>query len=206
MKFLEYSLESYRVESERLAKKVELAGYQPDCVAYLARGAWQIGDACANWFGVPLVELSAHRSGDAVKDDAHSVLSALPSCLKHLVRRVEIAWRLSRRDNSQQEKSCRLADRFPVPDHVGFLLLVDDSADTGTSIKAARRLLHELFPSAELRVAVINSFPPAREAKLIDWSLHEDCLTSTPMSKDNRDYERACAAYACFRSSRKVEM
>lgn len=204
MRFLEYSLESYRAESERLAQLVQKAGYQPDCVAYLARGAWQIGGVCSDWFGVPLVELSAHRSGDAAKEEAHSALAALPSWAKHLVRRLEVAWRLSRGDNSQQEKSCRLTDRFPLPERAEHVLLVDDSADTGTSIKAAKNLLGELFPSAEVRVAVINSFEPARQTGLVDWNLHEDCLPSTPMSKDNRDYERACAEYASFGPSRKA--
>jgi hypoxanthine phosphoribosyltransferase len=198
VRFLEYSLESYRDESLKLARTVEADGYSPDCVAYLARGGWQIGQACAEHFGASLVELSAHRSGDAAKEGAHSLLASLPGWAKHAVRRAEVAYRLSRKDNSEQEKSCHITGRFHVPASARRVLLVDDSADTGTSVRAAVRLLRETFPGADVRVAVINSFAPARKSGLLDWSLHEDCLPSTPMSKDNRDYERASAAYERF--------
>lgn len=198
MRFIEHSLESYHIESMMLAKMVDATGYKPDCIAYLARGSWQIGQACSEYFGVPLVELSAHRSGDSAKEQTHSLLAELPRPIKRYIRQLEITFRLRIADSAGQKKTICITDRFLPPKEPKRILLVDDSADTGASVRLGKGLLHTAYPSAKIKVAVANSFAPAREAGLIDWSLHEDCLTSTPMSKDNRDYERACKAYAEF--------
>ena len=195
MEFIEYSLESLRDESICLAEMVEGDGYRPDCVAYLARGGWVIGEAVAGHFGAPLIELSAHRSGDAAKERGASLLARLPKVAKKTLREWEIRRRLSTDSGEAQRKSVRLTERYQVPSSAERVLLVDDSADTGASISAAMEQIERLFPGSDVRVAVINSFAPARDAVRLDWSLHIDCLLCTPMSKDSRDYLRVCREY-----------
>lgn len=133
MELLEFSLESFHDESLRLALMVEESGYTPDCVAYLAKGAWQIGEVCAEYFHVPIIELTAHRSGDAAKNSVKSILQLLPSFLKKALRQAELKKRLGSTSGnvSDQKKNMRLTDRFEVPGYVRRVLLVDDAADTG---------------------------------------------------------------------------
>lgn len=188
MEFIEYSLESLRDESIRLAEMVEKAGYRPDCVAYLARGGWVIGEAVASCFGVPVMELTAHRGGDAAKDRSASLLSRLPRLVRKGLREWEIRRRLKHDDGVAQHKSIRITERYPLPKRAEKILLVDDSADTGSSIAAAVEALSRTFFGAEIRVAVLNAFPRAMEGRQIDWCLHEECLLCLPSSKDNREY------------------
>lgn len=195
MELLEFSLASFRDESLRLAKMVEETGYEPDCVAYLAKGAWQIGEACAGYFGVPMVELTAHRSGESVKSGTRSILQALPRGLRRMLREAELRKRLEGADGAAQKKTMRLTGRFALPEGAKRVLLVDDAADTGSSLIAAKELLASLLPGCEVRAAVIASFGPARDAKAVDVSLHENVLLCSPMSKDNKDYSLAVSAY-----------
>lgn len=200
MELLEFSLESFRDESLRLAGLVEAAGYRPDCVAYLAKGAWQIGEACAGYFAAPIVELSAHRSGEAAKSGARSVLQAQPRFVRRALREAELRKRLGAADGSAQRKSMAITDRFGLPEGAKRVLLVDDAADTGSSLLSARGLLMRALPGCEVKTAVIASFGPARVAGAVDFSLHEDVLLCSPMSKDNRDYSASLAAYECFKA------
>lgn len=195
MELLEFSLASFRDESLRLAKMVEQTGYEPDCVAYLAKGAWQIGEACAEYFGVPMVELTAHRSGESVKSGTRSILQALPKGLRRMLREAELRKRLEGADGAAQKKTMRLTGRFALPEGAKRVLLVDDAADTGSSLIAAKELLASLLPGCEVRTAVIASFGPARDAKAVDFSLHENVLLCSPMSKDNKDYAAALGMY-----------
>ena len=195
MELLEFSLASFRDESLRLAKMVEETGYEPDCVAYLAKGAWQIGEACAEYFGVPMVELTAHRSGESVKSGTRSILQALPKGLRRMLREAELRKRLKGADGSAQKKTMRLTERFALPEGAKRVLLVDDAADTGSSLLAAKELLACLLPGCEVRTAVIASFGPARDAEAVDVSLHENVLLCSPMSKDNKDYAAALCMY-----------
>ena len=195
MELLEFSLASFRDESLRLAKMVEETGYEPDCVAYLAKGAWQIGEACAEYFEVPMIELTAHRSGESVKSGTRSILQALPKGLRRMLREAELRKRLEGADGAAQKKTMRLTGRFALPEGAKRVLLVDDAADTGSSLIAAKELLASLLPGCEVRTAVIASFGPARDAEAVDVSLHENVLLCSPMSKDNKDYSLAVSAY-----------
>lgn len=198
MELLEFSLESFRDESSKLAEMVKDAGYRPDCIAYLAKGAWQIGEACAAYFDVPIVELSAHRSGDAAKSGAKSVLQVLPKSLRRALREIELMKRLKSADGSAQRKSMAITDRFDLPKRAKHVLLVDDAADTGSSLVSARELLVQTLPGCEVKTAVITSFAPARSIGAVDYSLHEDVLLCSPMSKDNREYAMAIKGYEVF--------
>ncbi len=174
---------------------VEKAGYRPDCVAYLARGGWVIGEVVASCFGVPVMELTAHRSGDAAKDRSASLLSRLPRLVRKGLREWEIRRRLKHDDGVAQHKSIRITERYPLPKRVEKILLVDDSADTGASIAAAIEALSRTFLGAEIRVAVLNVFSRALEGCQIDWCLHEGCLLCLPSSKDNREYSNFALMY-----------
>lgn len=188
MEFIEYSLESLRDESIQLAKMVEQDGYVPDCVAYLARGGWVIGEAVASHFSVPVIELTAHRSGDVVKDRSAALLSRLPRSVRKALRESEIRRRLRHDGGTMQQKTIRITERYPLPNAAEKILLVDDSADTGASITAAVAELARTFLGAEIRVAVLNVFPRATEGCQIDWHFHKGCLLCLPSSKDNREY------------------
>lgn len=196
MEFIEYSLEGLRDESVRLAETVERGGYRPDCVAYLARGGWLIGEAVAEYFGAPLIELSAHRSGDVAKERGASLLSRLPRPVRKALREWEIKRRLSGDSGETQRKSVRLTDRYDVPAGAQRILLVDDSADTGESLAEALEVLGDSFPSSEQRIAVINVFERAQRSVPIDWWLHKDTMMSLPSSKDNRRYREFSKMYS----------
>lgn len=186
VEFIEYSLEGLRDESIRLAKLVERDGYRPDCVAYLARGGWIIGETVAEYFGVPVVELSAHRSGDSAKGRLPFLLSKLPRSVRKFLRELEISRRLKHDDGKSQYKTICVTERYPIPEDINRILLVDDSADTGASVIAAVRELSRLFSTSEVRSAVLNVF--AGSKAWIDWHLHRDCLLCLPSSKDNAEY------------------
>lgn len=195
MEFIEYSLESLRDESVRLAEMVERDGYRPDCVAYLARGGWLIGKEISEYFGTPLIELSAHRSGDAAKESTAPFLSSIPRPIRKIMRSLEIKRRLAHDDGTTQKKTVHLTSRYRIPAKVNQLLLVDDSADTGVSIVAASSVLAAKFPGATVKVAVINAFNKAMETARLDWCLHKECLLGLPSSKDSKEYGRFTALY-----------
>lgn len=195
MEFAEYSIASLRDESLKLARLVDEGGYSPDCVAYLARGAWIIGETMADYYGVPRIELTAHRSGEVEKRKTSALLRLLPRVLRRLLRECEVRRRLRTDDGSSQRRTMHLTERHPVPEGVSRILLVDDSVDTGASILAALNEIRILIPDAEVRVAAINVFAPAKSLGIVDWMLMEGVLLGLPSSKDSVEYKTFCSAY-----------
>lgn len=197
MEFVEYSLASLCREAVRLAVLVQENGYRPDCVAYLARGGWIIGEIVASHFFAPVVELSVQRSGNLTKEKSSGLLQRLPRSLRKTLREWEIAIRLSSRQKGESRHGAlQLTDRYSIPSGISKVLLVDDSADTGYSVAAAVDELSLVFPDAEIRTAVINAFAVAKGNAHIDWCLYENRLLGTPSSKDNREYDDFVARYS----------
>lgn len=188
MQFVELSIADLRDRSRELAKLVSRDGFRPEAVAYLARGAYLIGVEMGAYFECPLIELSAHRSGEATKGEFAPILARLPKFARHFLRSFEIRRRLTSDAGDAQRKTMRLTNRFRPPAECGRILLVDDSVDTGSSVRAALGLLRRMYPGAEIGVAVLNTFEREPLGGHGDWHLYEGVLLSTPSSKDNAQY------------------
>lgn len=195
MDFVELSIEEVDRLSRSLAASVVDSGYRPDLVAYLARGGWLIGKSVAKELSCPILELSTHRSGDKFKAKNSRLLRAIPHAARKNLRTIEITKRLKQTD-ATHGKRLHITDRYNAPEQANAILLVDDSADTGVSLRAAVELLREAYPSADIKIAVFNVFREARRQVDIPISLYEDTLLCLPSSKDSRDYERFLIGYS----------
>ncbi|MRX82333.1 phosphoribosyltransferase [Eggerthella guodeyinii] len=196
MRFIEYSVESLLAESRKLASLVG-AEYEPDAIAYLAKGGYLIGGTFSRFFDAPLIEMAATRSGDPAKRVVASVLQSLPKGIKRLMREIEAYARIKEKaDPAVDSRSIEITGRYPVPKKAKRVLIVDDSVDTGASLLLAMGLIRQAFPNAEIRSTAINVFTASQKAVNVDWALYENVLLSTPASKDNREYEKFKALYA----------
>ena len=185
MRFIELSFDELRARSQCLAAMVRSDGFEPDCVAYLARGGWPIGEEIAHCLNVPLIELSSHRSGEIAKESSSVVLSHLPRFARHLLRETEQKIRLSRA-NVSVDRKVSITNRYPAPKSASQLLFVDDALDTGLSANSAVTTLRNLFPEAEVRIASLSV--SSRSLVTSDWYLYKDILLCTPASKDSGLY------------------
>lgn len=188
MDFVELSIESLREESRRLAALVEI-NWKPDAVVYLAKGGYLIGLEVADYFGADLLEISAHRSGDSTKERTSNILAKLPFFIRHGLREFEIRHRLKADSGKTQNKTMYITDRYLLKKTPKNILIVDDSADTGNSLKSARELLLCKYPESNIKIAVFNCFDAAKKNVQIDWYLLRNCLVGTPASKDNSEYQ-----------------
>lgn len=188
MLFIELSFENLVVESRRLAQLVKDSGFEPDAVAYLARGGWIIGAAVSEYLGCPLIELSAKRTGDSQKVLGSPFLSRLPRCVRHALRYLELKARLFRFEGTPTNREASITNRYELPKDVRSILLVDDSIDTGSSVMAGVACLHRVFPSAEIRTGVLNVITSSTSCFSSDWNLYSDALLCTPASKDSKEF------------------
>lgn len=73
---------------------------------------------------------------------------------------------------------------------VSKILIVDDSVDTGYSIKFVRKKLEETFVNVkDIRVAALNVWTKSFSVVNTDYYLWKDTIIVTPMSKDSKEYK-----------------
>ncbi len=188
MDYLELSIKKLREEDKKLYYKVRFK-YDFDLVIFIARGAYMIGEDIAGLQGVPCLEIFASRRGNGIKDLLSPILQAFPTTVKKKLRSREMNSSLHERnierhvefDENVWEK---YLDRKKI-------LLVDDSVDTGHTIKNCRDTIQEFFPEAEVKVAVLNRFSKSAKVTDVDFYLYTDTSILAPWSSDsreNRDY------------------
>ena len=188
MDCIELSIKSLDEKCQEFAKQIQIE-YQPDLIIYLARGSYLIGKSMVKVLKVPLIAVGAQRKGNELKELVAPVLSLLPRWLCNLLRRWELK---SNVHGVQVERHIEFLDDISL---IGIatikkVLIVDDSADTGSSMLAVRNLVGSQFPNSEIRTAVLNVMSQSKNAIKIDYSLYEDAMLRTPMSKDSKEYSK----------------
>ena len=186
MRFVELSFEESYRESFKLAEKISQS-FSPDVIVYLAKGGYIFGRNIAAFFGAPVFELSSKRSGDEIKRKNAALLMKLPRCARRVLREIEIRLRLNKK-NEEQKQQFYLTSRYEPPASANKILLIDDSADSGSSIVTALEFLKELYPYGDVRIAALNVFDAAMQKVKIDYFTYRNTLISTPASKDNKQY------------------
>lgn len=162
--------------------------YAPELVIYIARGGYIIGRAMQAGFEVPLVGIGAARQGNSVKEYMFPILAVMPRKICNVMRRMEVRSGVHRRQSDRQIRFHKELANIANPDAVTKILLVDDSIDTGHSMRQVRAHVARKFPHAEIRIFVLNEMTSQQPVIRADYVLYRDTALRTPMSKDSGEY------------------
>ena len=195
MDYLELSLKSLHTESVKLAQTIGKS-YRPDLVIYVARGGYLIGQDIANYFGVPSVGIYAQRKGNKLKDSLKDILKCLPRPITKMLREIEL--------NSGVHKAIPERNVFWDGDFRNCkevtlaqkILIVDDSVDTGYSMKALIPYIKMATQAVEIKIAAINVWSKSQDVIHTDFFNHKDTIIVTPMSNDSKEHDQFLALYA----------
>lgn len=194
MNYLELSEKSTREESRKLAQKIENS-FTPEIVIFVAKGAYYIGDEIAKYFNVPLIEVKAERQKGNLKKIIAPLLKIIPSSIKKVLREFEVK---SNTHNKNSERKVTFEEK-DLKELLKYerVLLVDDSIDTGNTIKQIVDYLKKY--ELEIRVAGINIFSMSEEIIKIDYYNYKDTLLNGPWSNDSKYYKRFIDDYKKYK-------
>lgn len=196
MDYLELSLESLHVESITLAKSIASSFY-PDIVVYVAKGGYLIGKDIAEYFQVPYIGIYAQRDGNDVKAKLADILKRLPRGVTKFLRKMELKSGLHKTVKKRkvfwdQDDNC-----VEKMKNVHNVLLVDDSVDTGYSMKTLLPYVIDATDMPiEVKIAAINVWSKSENVIQTDFYNHRDTIIATPMSNDSREHGQFLTQYA----------
>lgn len=197
MNYLELSEKSTREESRKLAQKIENS-FTPEIVIFVAKGAYYIGDEIAKYFNVPLIEVKAERQKGNLKKIIAPLLKIIPSLIKKVLREFEVKSNTHKK-NSERKVTFEEKDLKELLKYKR-VLLVDDSIDTGNTIKQIVDYLKKY--ELEIKVAGINVFSMSEEVIKLDYYNYKDTLLNGPWSNDSKYYKKFIGDYNFFKEGR----
>ncbi|HWO76920.1 MAG TPA: phosphoribosyltransferase family protein [Bacillus sp. (in: firmicutes)] len=184
MKYIELSIKDTEEASAKLAQKIG-QDFKPDVVIFVAKGSLIIGDTISKYFGVPLVEIYAVRDGNKFKDLVSPILKIIPKSIKVYLRKKEFE---SGVHSKNAERRVYLNQGFEKLERAQNILVVDDSVDTGNTVKQVHGYIINKFGKKSVRLASLNYFEESIQIFRVDYSLYKDTILIGPWSKDSKYY------------------
>ncbi len=201
MDYIEMTVKEVKTNCRTLSEEIYKSGFRPELVIFIARGAFQIGKIISENFKCPLAEIRCSRNGGKSKDFLAPVLKCIPAGIKAKLREKEMNKNLKSGDGARTtEFNVSSWSRF---DGAKKILLVDDSIDSGYSMRAAYDCITEYFDGAEVKVAVINEFDGAEKIIKADYCLLRNKLISGPWSNDSPEHRRFLRRYEDWKAQEK---
>ena len=188
MNYVNLSIKELQNESLKLARQIDQS-FKPDIVIYIAKGGYLIGKIIADFFNVPCVGIHAERKGNSVKDILAPLLRLFPKWLTKLLRQIELKSGVHKVVKERRVffdiidiKAVDMKGRKNI-------LIVDDSVDTGYSMKNVLENIKLTFRGkVYVKTAAINVWSKSFSVFRVDFYRYKDTIIETPMSKDSKDY------------------
>ena len=185
MKYIELSIEELKNQSIELAKLISV-DFQPDVIVFIAKGSFLIGYEISNFFNTPLVECFAVRKGNKLKQYVSPIIKYFPKKLKQYLRKRELQ---SGVHSFSSDRNVYIRNQRNVIEHAANILVVDDSVDTGYTVREVIHYLTDNFSKGNIRVAALNYFEKSVAIFPIDYFLYTNCILQGPWSKDSKYYK-----------------
>jgi hypoxanthine phosphoribosyltransferase len=181
-------MQNFEEECRNWAEEMK-QNFQPDIVIYIAKAGYLIGKTMSEVYGVPLAGISAVRKGNKLKSIIGPVFSMVPCYVRNKLIELELNSNFHKMDSERHVEFITDINSFPVKD-IKNVIIVDDSVDTGYTLKAVKETVRNHFTEAVVRTAGFNVWDKSREVIVTDYALFRNTIIKAPMSKDSKDYKK----------------
>lgn len=187
MKYIELSRKDIEEQCKDWAKEIQKS-YQPDLIVYVAKAGYLIGREMKDVFNVPLVGISATREGNALKEVVGPIVSRMPNFVRNILISLELKSDTHSKNAERQIHFHEGLEKMKSS-NIQSILVVDDSVDTGHSMKQVVDAIHSLFGDIEIKIAGLNVWDKSRSIIDSDFALYKNTVIKSPMSKDSKEYK-----------------
>ncbi len=200
MEFINLSKKDVKKNCDKLYKLIIKDNYDYDLVIFIAKGSFYIGKDLAELKKVPLLEIEALRKGNNLKRFLRPMLVLLPDSIKKSLRKKELSF--NKNVNPIEERYISFNDEiYEKYKKCKKILVVDDSIDTGNSVKQVIDALKKFFKKSTIKVAVFNVM--AKSSIKADYTIYEDTLLSGPWSNDSKENKQMINDYLEWKNNYK---
>ena len=192
MELLELSSKNLEKIDKKLYEKI-IKEYNYDLVIFIARGSYQIGKDLAKFNKAPLTEIFATRKGGKFKKMIRPLLQIIPKKIKKCLREKEFNSNIHEK-NFEREISYN-EEIWKNYKECKNILLVDDSVDTGYSIKFTKEAIEKFFVKSTVKVAALNCFEKSKKIVKTDFYIYKDTMLKGPWSNDSKENKEYLKKY-----------
>ena len=188
MNYIELSSKEVENKTIELYNKILSSNYKFDLVIFVAKGSYTIGKKMSELGDCPLVEIKATRRGNELKKIISPILKLIPMKVKNYLRKKEVKSNIH--DKNKERNVIYNIEKWNKYKNSKNIVLVDDSVDTGHSIKACKEEIKKFFLKSNIKIATFNYFEKSKNIVDVDYNLYKETILNGPWSNDSK-YHKA---------------
>ncbi|MBR1930271.1 MAG: phosphoribosyltransferase [Lachnospiraceae bacterium] len=193
MKSIELSLEELRKISIKAACEITNDN-SIDLIIYVARAGYPIALYMNEVMKCKMLGIGATRKGNKLKALLGPLVSGMPGFIRNSLIQLELTTKIHKKKRDRQVHFLEPIDESKHAS-VKNILIVDDSVDTGYSMRDVIRYVQQEFKDCKVITYALNVWDMSKEILTIDYCTYENTIIQAPMSKDSKEYNRFCALY-----------
>ena len=185
MNYIELSSKDVEKKTVELYEKVS-SEFNFDLVIFISKGSYTIGKKISKLKKCPLLEIKATRKGNKLKKVISPLLKLIPKKVKIFLRRKEVNSNIH--DKNIERNIIYDKQIWNKYKNCKNILLIDDSVDTGYSIKSCKEEIETFFKNSKVKVAALNYFTKSKKVVQIDFYIYQDTMLNGPWSNDSKEH------------------
>lgn len=193
MNYVELSSKEVESKTTELYNKISSSNYKYDLVIFVAKGSYTIGKKLSELGDCPLIEIKATRKGNKLKKIISPVLKIIPKEIKMYLRNKEVNSNIH--DKNIERNVVYDIEKWNKYKNCKNIILVDDSVDTGHSIKVCNEEIKKFFPDSNIKIAVFNCFEKSKNIVDVDYTIYRETIMNGPWSNDSKYHKEFLREY-----------
>lgn len=184
---IEKTWEEVKQDCRNWAKSIR-ESFQPDLIVFIAKSGFAFACPMNEVFQCEMVDIKASRPATGTKDFIKPIIECLPKSVVYGIISSPLSyWFHGRRHERSVIETDRLL-RECKKEHKK-ILIVDDSLDTGWTMRAAHDKIATLFPHAEIKVAVYAIIDGHIDDVVADYARNHNMIIVTATSRRSDEYD-----------------
>jgi hypoxanthine phosphoribosyltransferase len=159
-----------------------------DLIVYVATAGYPIASFMNEVFKCQMVGIGAQRKGNKLKQMAGPIVAHLPKFVRNLMISFELKSNVHKKSTERNVEFHSAINNIDT-DSVSSVLIVDDSVDTGNSMKLVYNTVKDTFANADVCTYSLNVWEQSKEVFQTDYCTYTNTIIKTPMSKDSKEYK-----------------
>lgn len=193
MNYVELSSKDVENKTAELYNKILSTDYKFDLVIFIAKGSYTIGKKLSELGNCPLLEIKATRKGNKLKKIISPFLKLIPKKIKMYLRNKEVKSNVH--EKNIERNVIYNIEKWSKYKECKNIILVDDSVDTGYSIKACKEEIERFFPNSNIKVAAFNYFEKSENIIKVNYSIYKEMMMNGPWSNDSKYHKEFLKEY-----------
>lgn len=183
-------------ECEEWAKEIGKV-YQPDLIVFIAKSGFLFAKPMAEYFDCAMVDILVSRPASKTKDKLKKVIGFIPDRVLLNILKMPLMYKFNDR---KKERKIRISERYENEKQKNHekILIVDDSVDTGWTMRCVHRIVKESFPDAIIKTAAYAVIDYSKDRVNVNYYRYRNTIVLTAASRKSNQYDAFLRQYEAW--------